>query len=95
MEVSKKAYTIQESGSITLPAEFRKKYNLKAGDEISFIETEDGLLINAREALINKLLKELGDALREQDITLEDLMESGRELRGGLLKELYGIDIKA
>ena len=93
MQVSKKKYTIQESGSVTLPADFRKKYNLKTGDEISYIETEQGLLINARETLINKLSKEIGDDLRTNDVTLDELIASGRELRGGLLKELYGIDL--
>ena len=94
MEVPKKTYTLQESGSVTLPADFRKKYKLKAGDEISFTETKEGLLINPRETLINKLLKEIGDDIRSQGITLEEMIESGRELRGDLLKELYGIDIE-
>ena len=94
MEVVKK-YIIQESGSVTLPADFRKKYGLKPGDEISFIETEEGLLISARETLIDKLLDELGDDLRSKGISLEDLMESGRESRAKLLKDHFGIDLEA
>ena len=90
--MSRKKYVLQESGSVTLPAEFRKKYGLAPGDEISFIETEDGLLISPREALLNKLLDEIGAGLREHGITLEELMDSGREIRGQLLKERYGID---
>jgi bifunctional DNA-binding transcriptional regulator/antitoxin component of YhaV-PrlF toxin-antitoxin module len=91
MEVARKKYVLQESGSVTLPADFRKKYDLKPGDEIRFIETEAGLLISTRETLIDKLLDEIGSGLREKGITLEDLMESGREIRGQLLKERYGI----
>jgi AbrB family looped-hinge helix DNA binding protein len=93
--MSAKKYVLQESGSVTLPAEFRKKYGLEPGDEISFIETEDGLLISVREALIDKLLNEIGEDLRTKDITLEELMESGREIRGQLLQDRYGIDPKA
>ena len=70
----------------------RRKYGLKPGDEISFIETEDGLLISTREVLIDKLLDEMGDALRSEEVSLEDLMESGREIRGKLLNERYGIE---
>lgn len=92
--MAKKTYTLQESGSVTLPADFRKKYHLEPGDEISFVETETGLLINARETLIQKLLNQIGDDLREQNITLEEMMESGRELRTQLLKKHYGIDIE-
>jgi len=91
--MARKTYTIQESGSVTLPAEIRKKYNLNPGDEVTFTETEDGILINLREVLINKLLNELGDDLRERGVTLDELIESGRELRGQLLKEHYGIEI--
>jgi AbrB family looped-hinge helix DNA binding protein len=92
MNVLKK-YVIQESGSVTLPAEFRKKYGLRPGDEISFIETEEGLLISARETLIDKLLNELGDDLRSKDVVLEDLIASGREQRAKLLKDHFGIDL--
>ena len=92
MEVSRKTYVLQESGSVTLPAEFRKRYGLKPGDEISFVETEAGLLISPREALLNKLLDEIGDDLRKRGVTLEELMESGRDIRGQLLKEHYGIN---
>ena len=94
MEVTRKKYVLQESGSVTLPAEFRKRFDLKPGDEISFIETDDGLLISPREALIDKLLNDLGDKLRAEGVSLEDLMASGRELRGELLKKHYGIDIE-
>lgn len=91
----RKKYVLQESGSVTLPADFRKKYGLKAGDEISFIETEDGLLISPKEALLDKLLNELGDDLRNRDISLDELMQSGRDLRDDLLKKHYRIDPEA
>lgn len=93
--MARKTYVLQESGSVTLPAEFRKKYDLKPGDEIRFIETDAGLLISPREALIDKLLDDIGEDLRSKDITLDDLIESGREIRGRLLKERYGIDLEA
>lgn len=93
--MSRRKYVLQESGSVTLPADFRRKYGLKPGDEISFIETEDGLLISTRETLIDKVLDEIGDALRSEEVSLEDLMESGREIRGKLLQDRYGIEPEA
>ncbi|MEQ8672415.1 MAG: AbrB/MazE/SpoVT family DNA-binding domain-containing protein [Aggregatilineales bacterium] len=92
--MAQRKYILQESGSITLPADFRKKYDLKAGDEIVFVETADGLLISPRETLIEKLLDDVGNSLRQDGITLDELMTSGREIRKDLLKELYDIDVE-
>jgi hypothetical protein len=42
--------------------------------------------------VLRRLLDEIGDALNAQGVTLEELMESGRAIRGTLLKDMYGID---
>lgn len=89
MEVAKKAYVVQERGQVTLPKEFREKYGLKKGDVIVFRETEEGLLISPREAQVIQLLDEIGEALREKGITLDELIESGREIREELYQEKY------
>lgn len=90
--MAKKTYVIQDSGQVTLPAEFRKKYNLKKGDVIVFEDTENGILISPRETLVMRLMDEIGEELKERGVTLEELMQDGRELRGDLLHEMYGIE---
>jgi antitoxin PrlF len=90
--VTKKTYVIQENGQVTLPIEFRRKYGLKRGDVVVFKETEDGLLISPREALAMKLLDELGEALEERGIDLDELIESGREIRQEIYQEKYTHD---
>ena len=94
MLVAKKIYTMQDNGQVTLPVEFRKKYNLKKGDAIVFKETEDGLVISPREALAMKYLDEIGDALKGKGITLEDMIASGQEIRKELIREKYGLEEK-
>ena len=94
MLVTKKIYTMQDNGQVTLPVEFRKKYNLKKGDAIVFKETEDGLVISPREALAMKYLDEIGDALKGKGITLEDMIASGEEIRKELIREKYGLEEK-
>lgn len=83
---------IQQSGAVQLPAEFLEKHGLKAGDEVAYFETEDGLFISSREALVDRLLDDLESGLTAKDISLEVLIDSGREERAALLRELYGID---
>lgn len=82
-----KISTLQENGQITLPIEFRRKYNLKKGDVVIFKETDAGLLISTREALAMKLLDEIGDALKSKGVTLDELIERGREIRGQIIEE--------
>ncbi|MGQ9515512.1 MAG: AbrB/MazE/SpoVT family DNA-binding domain-containing protein [Thermoproteota archaeon] len=38
-------YTITEKGTVTIPAEIRKKYNLRKGSRVEFVETDEGILL--------------------------------------------------
>ena len=89
MLVAKNVYIIQENGQVTLPIEFRRRYNLVKGDAVVFKETEDGLLISPKEALIMKLLDEIDDGLKARGITLEELIASGRDIRQEIYDEKY------
>jgi hypothetical protein len=58
---------------------------------VAVTETPEGVLITPQEVIAMKLLDQIGEALRERGVTLEELIESGREIRGQLLEEEYGI----
>jgi AbrB family looped-hinge helix DNA binding protein len=88
----KQTYIIQENGQVTLPTEWREKYGLKRGDIVMFIETEEGLLISPRKALAMKLLDEIGEALKEKGVSLDELIESGRAIRQQIYDEKYARD---
>ncbi len=82
---------VQEKGQVTIPLELRKKLNLKKGDLVTFIETEEGVLIQPAEVVVSAALDEIGRVLKEKGVTLEMWMERGRKIRGELLKEIYGL----
>lgn len=86
---------MEETGQIAIPVEIRKKLGLKTGDYVAFVETEQGVMIAPREAVAMEALDKLGAMLTEKGITLEELMESGDEIRGELVKEMYGLDPEA
>jgi hypothetical protein len=44
-------------------------------------------MVVPRVALALKLLDEIGEELKKSGITLDELMESGREIRAEILKE--------
>jgi AbrB family looped-hinge helix DNA binding protein len=82
---------IQEKGQVTLPAAVRHKLGLKKGDLVAVTETPAGILITPQEVIATQALDEIGAALREQGLSLEDMIERGRAIREQLLLEHYGI----
>jgi AbrB family looped-hinge helix DNA binding protein len=87
-----KLVRIQEKGQVTLPAEVRKRLGLKKGDLVAVTATSEGALITPQEIIATKALDQIGAILKEQGLSLEELIEAGRGEREALLRELYGID---
>jgi AbrB family looped-hinge helix DNA binding protein len=82
---------VQEKGQVTLPQAVRKKLNLKKGDLVTFVETSEGIVIKPAAVVANEALDELAQALEAKGVTLDDLLERGREIRGQLAREKYGL----
>lgn len=82
---------VQDKGQVTIPVEIRRKLGLKKGDLVAFIETDAGVLISPQEVVAMEALDKIGELLKEKGITLDELIESGREIRGEMLEEKYGL----
>lgn len=83
-------YTIQVDGYVELPKELRREYGLRMGDAVIFERTEEGWIILPDEGGPMRLLNQLGAILTAQGVTLDDLIASGREMRGEIVRERYG-----
>ena len=88
--VARKLVRVQEKGQVTLPADIRKRLGLKKGDLVAVVETPEGVLITPQEVIATRALAEIGSVLEKQGLTLEDMIESGREIREELYRERYG-----
>jgi AbrB family looped-hinge helix DNA binding protein len=86
-----KLSVVQEKGQVTIPSEIREKLGLKKGDFVAFVETEQGVLLTPREVVATETMAKIGVLLKEQGITLEELTASGRNLRGEIIEEDYGL----
>lgn len=86
----KQTYIIQENGQVTLPFEWREKHNLKKGDIVSFVETEQGLVVIPRVAVAMALLDEIARELKKQGVTFEQLMADSQQVRQEIYEERYG-----
>ena len=87
----RKFVRIQEKGQVTIPQEIRKKLGLKQGDLVAVMETPDGVFITPQQVVAAKALDSIGNILKEQGVSLDDLIASGRDIRTDLLQEAYGI----
>lgn len=79
--------TVRKKGQITIPLEMRRQLGLEEGSVVAFVMTEDGILISPREVLTVQALDRIEHALREQGISLDELIESGQEIRRELVEE--------
>jgi bifunctional DNA-binding transcriptional regulator/antitoxin component of YhaV-PrlF toxin-antitoxin module len=68
----------------------RKQFGLKKGDLVAVTATPEGLLIIPQGEVALRALDRVGEVLREQGLTLEELIESGRQERARLIAEKYG-----
>jgi uncharacterized protein (DUF433 family) len=64
----------QENGQVTIPRKLRK----------TLMETPEGALITL---LATKTLDRIGDILKGQGLTLEEMLVSGRQIRTAILQE--------
>jgi antitoxin PrlF len=87
----RKLVRIQEKGQVTIPQEIRKKLGLKRGDLVAVMETPDGVFITPQQVMATKAFDSIGDILKEQGLSLTELIASGRDIRSDLLQEAYGI----
>lgn len=89
--LDRKLVRLKQKGQLTLPSQMRQELGLKDGDLVEVTRTPDGLLITPQEVIALRALDEIGRLLKEQGTSLDELMESGREIRGQLVKDRYGL----
>lgn len=85
---------VEDGGRVALPLDLRERHGIRQGDIVALVETANGVLIVPRVTEVDELFDQIGDALREQGVTLDDLIESGRAMREDLMRELYGLEAK-
>ncbi len=83
----RKLVRMQEKGQVTIPTEIRKKLGLKRGDLVAVMETPDGVFITPQQVVATKAFDRIGDILKEQGLSLEELITSSRQARGDIQQE--------
>jgi len=81
---------IRSKGTITLPASLRKKYKLEEGEVLTIIDLGEGtILLKPMVSQVNKLSNRIAKRLGEENITLDDLLQTLDEERKIYYQENY------
>lgn len=81
---------IRGKGTITLPASLRKKYKLEEGEVLTVIDLGEGtILLKPMVSQVNKLSSQIARRLKEENISLDDLLRALDEERKTHYKESY------
>ena len=86
-----KLVRVQGKGQVTIPAAVRRNFGLKRGDLVAVVETADGIFITPRETIAAEALDRVGEVLRQQGVSLDEWIASGRAERSKFIAEHYGI----
>ncbi len=78
---------VRQRGVLTLPAEFRTKYGIQAGDTFRLVDL-DGVFV-LTPPMVPELAREIERLRREAGLSIEELLNTLREQRERYHRENY------
>ena len=82
---------IRSKGTITLPASLRKKYKLDEGKVLTMIDLGEGtILLKPGVSPVDKLSRRIAKRLKEENVSLEDLLVVLGQEHQKYYQEKYG-----
>lgn len=77
-------------GTITFPASLRKKYKLEEGEVLTIIDLGEGtFLLKPMVSQVNKLSNQIARRIKEENVSLDDLLQALDEERKTFYQEQY------
>ena len=76
---------VQEKGQVTIPRSVRKQLNLKKGDLVTFLNTENGIVIKPLGLAADDLLETLAASLQSRGVRLDQVMARSQQVSADTL----------
>ena len=76
-----KVIQMQQRGSVTIPTEIRKRYQLDEGDPLTLVDLGEGIFISPKRSVLPKLVGEIEKIRLKYNVTLEELIQGVSEQR--------------
>lgn len=81
---------VRERGVVTLPAELREKYKIENGQIFRLVDLDGIFVFVPMVPIVPELANEIERLRLESGLSMEELLESLRELRAKYTQEKYG-----
>lgn len=82
---------VQEKGQVTIPRSIRRQLNLKKGDLVTFVSTENGVVIKTLDLAADDLFTSLVKTLQARGIKLEDVITRSQKVSAGVLVKEFNL----
>ena len=82
---------VQEKGQVTIPSNIRRRLKLKKGDLVTFVATENGVVIKTLDLAANDLLDVLGKKLQVKGISLNNILDRAQNMSGEALVREFSL----
>ena len=82
---------LRDKRQVTLPREICEQLKIEPGDKLMLYIENGALVAKPARVVAKEALAELRKAFQESDITLDELIKTGRRIRRQLVKKYYGI----
>jgi AbrB family looped-hinge helix DNA binding protein len=83
---------VRERGQVTIPAEIRRQMGIEEGDVFSLIQLGDTLVATRKKLVAPEVAAAIEGLMREQGVTLADLLDGLEKQREVYVREKYGLE---
>ena len=82
---------VQEKGQVTIPRKIRRQLNLKKGDLVTFISTENGVMLKKLDMAADDLLTSLSKSLQARGIQIVDVIARSQNVSADVLNREFNL----
>ncbi|PKO16603.1 MAG: hypothetical protein CVU39_07210 [Chloroflexi bacterium HGW-Chloroflexi-10] len=82
---------VQEKGQVTIPRSIRRQLNLKKGDLVTFVSTENGVVIKTLDLAADDLLVVLAKTLQARGIQIAEVLSRSQKVGADTLVREFNL----
>jgi AbrB family looped-hinge helix DNA binding protein len=90
VDTNKNDVVLRPKRQVTIPKEVCELLDIEPGDILEIRVTDSTIIARPKKNIALDSLREIQSALERAGISEEELLESGREIREDVARELYG-----